>query len=320
MGCPWSNQTIAIPSIFGRQWILIQKGWPPTHTTFSSCLFNVQLWWLPRDLVELVELPPRRVPLHDLLRPLSMDPTTPTSSLSALTRLAFQKPVFSRQEKSSAPSSGCSNVGLSSGTDSTVSEMDEDEDTIVRWGWVWYKGEMRRISELPPAPVEPPKPSPPKRKVGFTHHQGLFTNTDLSHSQYDFKPVFSLPPSPRQNNDTVEVASAEEYCDQHNPDRISQTVHRFHHLDINSPTTSPTYTRKPSFISKPLIEASNDDIFDDDSDMDCDFGFEADFADDELEDEDEEDDEYDTLDPNSITRYICDFLDPIDYSDDEDFE
>jgi hypothetical protein len=58
---------------------------------------------------------------------------------------------------------------LSSGTDPTASEEDENEDTIVRWGWVWYKGEMRRISELPPAPAEPPKPSPPKRKVRSTH-------------------------------------------------------------------------------------------------------------------------------------------------------
>jgi len=191
---------------------------------------------------------------------------------------------------------------LSSGTDSTVSEADENEDTIVRWGWVWYKGEMRRISELPPAPAEPPKPSPPKRK-------------------YDFKPVFSLPsPSPRQKNDTVEVASVDDYSDQHNPERISQTIHRFRSLDIHSPPASPIYVRKPSFTSKPLIEASNEDIFDYGDDMDRDFGFEADFADDELEDEEDEDEEYDTLDPNSITRYICDFLDPIPYSDDEDFE
>ena len=37
--------------------------------------------------------------------------------------------------------------GSSSGTDTEAGE-EEDEDTIVRWGWVWYKGEMRRISEL----------------------------------------------------------------------------------------------------------------------------------------------------------------------------
>ena len=97
-------------------------------------------------------------------------------------------------------------------------------------------------------------------------------------------------------------------------------VDRFHNLDIHSPTASPIYTRKPSFISKPLIEASHDDIFDYDDDVDCDFEFEVDFADDELEDEEEEDEDYDTLDPNSITRYICDFLEPISYSDDEDFE
>lgn len=97
-------------------------------------------------------------------------------------------------------------------------------------------------------------------------------------------------------------------------------VHRFHNLGVHSRPTSPIYIRKPSFISKPLIEASHDDIFDYDDDTDCDLEFEADFADDELEDEDEEDEEYDTLDPNSINRYICDFLDPVSYSDDEDFE
>jgi len=122
---------------------------------------------LTRALLNLVELFHRRVPLDDPLPPLSMTSTTITPSLSTLTRSPFQRPVFTRQEKSSAPSSGCSNVGLSSGTDSTVSEEDEDEDTIVRWGWVWYKGEMRRISEFPPA--ELPKPSPPKKKVGSTH-------------------------------------------------------------------------------------------------------------------------------------------------------
>lgn len=127
-------------------------------------LFVVQLSRIASWLVELVELSPRRVPLDDPLPPLSMASTTNTPSLSTLTRSPFQRPVFTRQEKTSVPSSGCSNVGLSSGTDSTVSEGDGDEDTIVRWGWVWYKGEMRRISELPP--VEPPKPSPPKRKVG----------------------------------------------------------------------------------------------------------------------------------------------------------
>lgn len=116
--------------------------------------------------VELVELLPRRVPLDGPLPPLPMTSTTSTPSLSTLTRSPFQRPVFTRQEKNSAPSPVCSNVGLSSGTDSTVSEEDEDEDTIVRWGWVWYKGEMRRISEFSPA--ELPKPSPPKRKVGST--------------------------------------------------------------------------------------------------------------------------------------------------------
>ncbi|KAF9784090.1 hypothetical protein BJ322DRAFT_893936 [Thelephora terrestris] len=231
-----------------------------------------------------------------------MTSTTNAPSLSTLTRSPFQRPVFSRQEKSSAPSSGCSNVGLSSGTDSTVSEEDENEDTIVRWGWVWHKGEMRRISELPPVVAEPPKPSPPKRK-------------------YDFKPVFYLPSSPpREKKQTVEVASAEEYCGQRTPDRISQTFHRFHDLDVHSPVPSPIHTRKPSFTSKPLVEASLDEIFDYSDDFDCDFEFEADFADDELEDEDEEDEDYDTLDPNSIARYISDFLDPVAYSDDEEFE
>jgi len=223
-----------------------------------------------------------------------MTSTTNTLSLSALARSPLQRPVFTRQEKTSVPSSGCSNVGLSSGTDSTVSEEDEDDDTIVRWGWVWYKGEMRRISELPPA--EPPKPSPPKRK-------------------YDFKPVFSKS-SPQQRNDTVEVVSVESYCDNHTPDRISQTLHRFHNLDIHSSTPSPIYVRKPSFTSKPLVEASLDDIFGYDDDLE----FEADFADDELEDVDEEDEDYDTLDPNSVARYICAFLDPMAVSDDEDFE
>lgn len=92
-------------------------------------------------------------------------------------------------------------------------------------------------------------------------------------------------------------------------------------MDVHSPpSSSPVHIRKPSFTSKPLVEASHDDIFDCDDDVDCDLEFEADFADDELEDEEEEDEDYDTLDSNSITRYICDFLDPIPYSDDEDFE
>jgi hypothetical protein len=71
---------------------------------------------------------------------------------------------------------------------------------------------------------------------------------------------------------------------------------------------------------KPLVDAPYDDIFDSDDDLDSDFEFEADFADDELEDEEEEDEDYDTLDPNSMARYISDFLDPVAYSDDEDFE
>lgn len=139
----------------------------------------------------------------------------------------------------------------------------------------------------------------------------------IPHSQYDFKPVFYLPsPSPREQSDTVEVASVEDYCDQHAPERIPQTFHRFHNLDIHS----PVHTRKPSFTTKPLVEASHDDIFDYDNDLDCDLEFEADFADDELEDEDEEDEDYDTLDPNTMARYISDFLDSIAYSDDEEFE
>jgi hypothetical protein len=130
-------------------------------------LFFFQPSRLTSWLVELVELSLQRVPLDGSFLPLSMTSTTHTPSLSTPTRSPFQRPVFTRQEKDSVPSSGCSNIGLSSGTDSTVSEEDGDEDTIVRWGWVWYKGEMRKISELPPA--EPPKPSPPKRKVRFTH-------------------------------------------------------------------------------------------------------------------------------------------------------
>ena len=120
--------------------------------------------------------------------------------------------------------------------------------------------------------------------------------------------------------ETVEVASVEDDCDRHFPDRISQTLHCFHNLDIHSPTPSPIYVRKPSFTSKPLIEASHDDIFDSDDDLDCDFEFEADFADDELEGDDEEDEDYDTLDPNSVARFIYDFLGPATDSDDEDFE
>ena len=141
------------------------------------------------------------------------------------------------------------------------------------------------------------------------------------HSQYDFKPVFSIPPSPAlQRNETVEVASVEGDCDRHFPDRISQTLHRFHNLDIHSPTPSPIYIRKPPFASKPLVEASHDDIFDSDDDFDRGFEFEADFADDELEDDDEEDEDYDTLDPNSVARFISAFLGPVTDSDDEDFE
>ncbi|KAF9646182.1 hypothetical protein BDM02DRAFT_3119021 [Thelephora ganbajun] len=161
---------------------------------------------------------------------------------------------------------------------------------------------MRRISELPPTPAEPPKPSPQKRK-------------------YDFKPVFSIPsPSPQRKNGTVEVAPVEDCYDHHTPNRISQTLHRYHNLDIHSPVPSPIYVRKASFTSKPLVEASHDDIFGSGGDLDCDFEFEADFADDELEDDDEEDEDYDTLDPNSVARYICAFLGPLSDSDDEDFE
>ena len=139
--------------------------------------------------------------------------------------------------------------------------------------------------------------------------------------QYDFKPVFSIPPSStRQRNETVEVASAEGYCDRHFPDRISQTLHRFYNLDIHSPSPSPVHIRKPSITSKPLVEASHDDIFDSEDDFDCGLEFEADFADDELEDDDEEDEDYDTLDPNSVARFISEFLGPVTDSDDEDFE
>ena len=151
---------------------LIQNG-SLTAQTHVFILFVVQLSWIASCIVELVELSLRRAPLNEPLHPLSMTSTTNAPALSTLTRSPFQRPVFSRQEKTSAPSSGCSNVGLSSGTDSTVSEEDENEDTIVRWGWVWYKGEMRRISELPSVPAEPSKPSPPKRKVGSAHPNTL---------------------------------------------------------------------------------------------------------------------------------------------------
>ena len=140
----------------------------------------------------------------------------------------------------------------------------------------------------------------------------------MFHAQYDFKPVFSIPP--RQRNETVEVASVENDRDHHTPDRISQTLHRFHNPDTHSPTPTPIHVRKPSFSSKPLIEASHDDIFGSDDGLDYDIEFEADFADDELEGDDEEDEDYDTLDPNSVARFICDFLGPVTDSDDEDFE
>ena len=139
--------------------------WLTAQVTFLPCFFQPSR--LTSWLVELVELSLQRVPVDGSFLPLSMTSTTHAPSLSTPTRSPFQRPVFTRQEKDSVPSSGCSNIGLSSGTDSTVSEEDGDEDTIVRWGWVWYKGEMRKISELPPA--EPPKPSPPRRKVRFTH-------------------------------------------------------------------------------------------------------------------------------------------------------
>ena len=142
----------------------------------------------------------------------------------------------------------------------------------------------------------------------------------IFHSQYDFKPVFSIPSSaPQQRNDAVEIVPAESRFDNNTPDRISQTLHRFHNLDIHSPNPSPIFVRKPSFTSKPLVEASLDDIFGS-NDLDCKLEFEADFADDELEDDDEEDEDYDTLDPDAVARYICAFLDPISDSDDEDFE
>ena len=140
----------------------------------------------------------------------------------------------------------------------------------------------------------------------------------IVHSQYDFKPVFSVP-SP-QKRDTIAVASVEHLPDQRATDGISQAIRHFHNLDLNYPAPSSLHVRKPSFITKPLVEASYEDIFDSDDDLDCDLEFEADFADDELEDYEDEDEDYDTLDPSSITRYICDFLDPIFYSDDEDFE
>ena len=178
---------------------------------------------------------------------------------------------------------------------------------------------MRRISEFPPA--ELPKPSPPKKKVGSTQLEWDSRILTMFHPQYEFKPVFSIPPSPaRQGNETVEVATVEDVCDQHNPDRISQTLHRFHNLDIHSPAPSPIFVHKPPFTSKPLVEASNDDIFGSDDDLDYDIEFEADFADDELEDDDDEDEDYDTLDPNSVARFICAFLGPVSDSDDEDFE
>lgn len=141
------------------------------------------------------------------------------------------------------------------------------------------------------------------------------------HPQYDFKPVFSIPsPAPQRRTDVVEVASVESCYDNHTPDRISQTLHRPHNLDIHSPTPSPVCVRKPSFTSKPLIEASHDDIFGSDDDLDCELEFEVDFADDELEDNEEEDEDYDTLDPDAVARYLSAFLDPVSDSDDEDFE
>ena len=241
-----------------------------------------------------------------------MASTTTAPSLSSLMQSTFRKPVFTPQQKSSTPSSGCSNIGLSSGTDTTVSE--DDDDTIVRWGWVWYKGEMRKISELSPAELQKPSP-PPKRKVRSTHPEGAPKLT-TPYSQFDFKPVFSLPsPSPQPRNDTIKVDPIASHCDGPTPDRITQVLHPFHDLEIHSPIPSPVH-RKPSFILKPLVEASIDDIFDSDDDLE----FEADFADDELEDDEEEDEDYDTLDPNSLARYISAFLDPFIDSDDEYYE
>lgn len=144
----------------------------------------------------------------------------------------------------------------------------------------------------------------------------------MFHSQYDFKPVFSLPSSiSSQRNDAVEVSSKEDNFKQHTPDKISQTLHHFHKLDLhlNSPAPSPIFIRKPSFTSKPLIEASNDDIFGSDTDLD----HEADFADDELESDYEGDEDYDTLDSSSGIRFICEFLDPYDSDsdcDEDDFD
>lgn len=138
--------------------------------------------------------------------------------------------------------------------------------------------------------------------------------------QYDFKPVFSLPsPSPQQRNDAIKVAPVADHCDPRTPDRITPAFDRFRNFEIHSPIPTPIH-RKPSFISKPLVEASIDDIFGSDGELDDDLDFEADFADDELEDDEEEDEDYDTLDPNSLAHYISAFLDPYVDSDDEYFE
>jgi hypothetical protein len=63
----------------------------------------------------------------------------------------------------------CFHYGPDSETDSGD---DEDEDTIVRWGWVWYKGEMKRVSELPKSELE---------KCGSAHQ---VWNHDFIHLQY----------------------------------------------------------------------------------------------------------------------------------------
>ena len=132
--------------------------------------------------------------------------------------------------------------------------------------------------------------------------------------------MFSRPlPSPQPKNDAVEVVSVQSHCDLHTPDRTPQTPDRLHDPDTHSPaSSSPIYVRKPPLTSKPLVEASDDDIFGSDSDLDCEFKFEADFADDELEEDDEEDEDCDTLDPDSMVRHISAFLDPFTDSDDDD--
>jgi hypothetical protein len=83
---------------------------------------------------------------------------SPSSLTSTMPAVFFRTRTSEVQE---AQSSGAAGIrgghydGSCSDTDTEDGDDDEcgDDDTIVRWGWVWHKGEMKRISELPQALV-----------------------------------------------------------------------------------------------------------------------------------------------------------------------